>query len=624
MTRLETLVARLGRAGMIRLAIALSVVLFLAANVIVAHVGRSARADLTETRLWSLSEGTKQVLADLDEPLTFRLFLSEDLIRSAPQLAAYADRVRSTLETYAALSEGRIALEVIDPEPFSDAEDRAVGLGLSRIALAGSPEALFFGLAATNSTDGRALIPVFAPDREPFLEYDLTRLVAELGQPEKPVLAVLDAIGFAGARGREQQTLALLREIYDVRLIEGDVDAIPEGTRVVLAAHPQGLSDRTLYALDQWALSGGATMLFVDPYAESAAGGEPGMPPAEPSSTLDPLFAAWGVGFDPAKSVADPNAAIRTTRMVQGREVETPNPVWLAIRPEGMDRGDAALSQLSSLILTSAGAFPTAREDVTLTPLITGSAVAGLVDAAAAGDPWSDPRALAAALEPAAAPPVLAARLGGVLATAFPDGPPEGSTATAEHRAALEGTANVILVGDADLLTDRTWVRTRSILGQPVVEPFANNGDFVLNAVDQMAGGAALSDLRGRQVALRPFEQIEALEREAEARLLDTEQALIARIRDAEAKLREMAPAEGEGAPLSAETVQAVETFRADLLAARAELREVQYALRRDVERLQGWITAANVGLVPTAVAVGALALAFRRPRRPLPQRSAV
>ena len=618
--------SRVPRPRLIGASVALIAIMFVAFNLFAERVFDRARLDVTETGVWSLSEGTRGLLADLDEPLHLRLFLSDGLTEAAPQLAAYADRVRGTLETYADLAGGAITLEVIDPRPFSNEEDRAVGFGINRIGLPGAPDALFFGLAATNATDGRAIIPVFAPDREPWLEYDLTRLIAELGQPEKPKIALIDGLGldFDMATSRPaQQSLAKLRELYEVETLTGDVDAFPEGTRVVAVVHPQDLSDRTLYALDQWVMAGGATMVFVDPHAETQMGARPGMPPESQSSTLAGLFEAWGVAYDPARAVADPAHGIRTTRNIGGRRIEVANPAWLALGPDAMDRETPALARLSSLVMTTAGGFTPERDDLGFAPLITASADAALVDPAQAADSFADPRALMAEGTAPDAPPALAARLSGALPSAFPDGAPEGS-AWAEAHLAEAAEANVLLVADADLLMDRNWIQTRTVLGARVPQAFANNGDFLLNAVEQMAGGAALADLRGRAVAWRPLERIDAIERAAEAAYLETEQALLARIAEAERALRDLAPPEGEdGAPFAEETVAEAESLRADLLAARAELRQVQYELRRDVDAVKAWVTTANVGAVPALAAIAALTFALRRPRRPLPKRSA-
>lgn len=621
-TALTDWVGRLPRRRLIGSSIALAAVLFVSLNIFASRAMDTWRADVTEARVWTLSDGTRELLAGLEEPLHMRLFLSGGLTEAAPQLAAYANRVRGTLETYADLAGGKITLEVIDPAPFSDAEDRAVGFGIDRIALPGAAEPMFFGLAATNSTDGRATIPVFSPEREAWLEYDLTRLVAELGQPVKPKIALLDGIGLAGnpMMGQpEQQSLAMLRELYDVEVLTGDVNEFPEGTQVVAVVHPQELSDATLYALDQWVMGGGALMAFVDPHAETQRGPQ-GMPATDPASNLAPLFEAWGVTYDPAQAIAAPQHALTTVRRINNREAEVGNPAWLRIGPDAMDRDTPVLARLSALILTSVGSF-SADDEVEFTPLVTASDDARLTDAEMAGDLFGDPRRL---LDEGTLPesaPVPVARLGGALTSAFPDGAPEGSEWSAEHVSQADN-ANVLLVADADMLMDRNWVQTRRILGAEIPQAFANNGDFFLNAVEQMAGGAALADLRGRAIDWRPLERIEDMTRAAEAEYRATEQALLDRISEAENALRDLAPGDGEeGVLFSAEAVAETEKLRADLLAARAELRQVQYDLRSDVESLKSWVTTINAGVIPVLAALAALAFALRKPRRKLPAR---
>ncbi len=617
---------KLTRPQLIGLAIALGVILFLALNVIFGQGFRSSRADLTENNLFSLSQGTKTLLGDLKEPIHMRLFLSKGLVQQAPQLAAYANRVQSVLNAYKDLSSGKITLEVIDPEPFSEAEDRAVGLGINRFRVSGASQELFFGLAATNSTNGRKEIPVFSPDRETFLEYDLTRLVAELGQPKKPVISIIDGLGISGdyqRRVTQQQILAQLKELFKVELLTGDVDKLPENTRVVLVVHPIALSDRTLFTLDQWVMNGGATMIFVDPYAETKPSQQPGQPALNASSNLGSLFKAWGIGFDGSKVVGDPVNALRTVRQLGGREVELANYPWFSVPRAGMDTSDGVLAQLSSIVMTTAGAFTTLNKDVTLKPLLTASGEAGLLPTGAAASPYGDPRQLLTQIEHSDKPLVLAARVGGKLKSAYEKGKPKDSKWEGEPLKDVRGSPNVIVVGDADMLMDRNWIQRRQIFGQPVAEAFANNGPFVLNAIEQMAGGAVLADLRGRGVSWRPFDRIAALEKVAEARFLAKEQELLKRLQATEQKLQEIrSKAKKKGDVVSDDSAQAVQQFRSEMLSTRAELREVQFDLRRDVERLKTWITTFNVGLFPAFVAAIALLFALRRPKKPLPERS--
>lgn len=604
----------------------LAIVLTLALNSIVANTFRSSRIDLTAGHLYSLSEGTRTLLGKLDEPIHMRLFMSGSLRDAAPQLAAYAARVRSMLDTYATLSKGKITLEVIDPEPYSDEEDQAVGFGINRIALQGADDSIFFGLAATNSTDGKAQIPVFTPDREAFLEYDLTRLVAELGQPAKPVVTLIDGLGLAGnpqLRQPPAQIMTMLKETYDVETVTGDVDKLPDHTRVVMVVQPQQLSDRTLYTLDQWVMSGGATLVFVDPFAETQLGRGPGQLPDDNASDLDKLFKAWGIGFDVKTAVADPQNAIRTARAVAGRQIEVANYPWFAVRGDGFDHGDAITSQLQAVVLTTPGSFTATGKDVTLQPLMVASTSAGYLPAGEAADPYGDPRALLPKIAKASTQPILAARVDGKLVSAFPAGKPEGSENGDKPIGESVGKPNLIVVADADMLSDRNWIQRQNVLGQAVAQAFANNGDFVLNAVEQMVGGVALADLRSRTVSWRPFTRINALEQSAEQKFLAKQQELTQRVQDTETKIKSIAAEQKvkQGEVIASDTSATVEKFRAELLAARAELRDVQYNLRRDVEQLKAWIMVITVGIVPLVVAIFALVFALRRPRRPIPTR---
>jgi ABC-type uncharacterized transport system involved in gliding motility auxiliary subunit len=619
----------------------LGAVVFVCVNIVSAKIFRNARVDLTQQHLYSLSQGTRGLLGELKEPVRFRMFMSSGLTKQAPQLAAFAGRVRSLLDSYVAAANGNIILELIDPQPFSEEEDRAVAFGID--GLQGTTgERLFFGLAATNSTTGRAIIPVFSQDREAFLEYDLTRLVSDLGRRGKPVVALLDGIGLAGnpmIRMPEQQVLAQMKQFFDVKPIPNDIDKFPDDTRVLMVVHPQELGEITLYTIDQWVMAGNPTIIFVDPYAENQVGPQGG-PAPNPVSNLEPLFKAWGVKFDTSRAIGDPDYALQTERPVSGRPAVSQNLPWMALRGDALARDEAILAQLSAVVVTTAGAFESAKDGVTLRPLLQASSAAVTLDATLAGDRFGDQRRLLVGLTKAPKPPIIAARLTGTLDSAFPDGLKKGDKpdeAKPEDAKAGETKAeptkdnvlkrstkppNVILVGDADMLMDRNWIQQHSLFGQQLAQAFANNGDFVINAVEEMAGGSALSDLRGRGVSWRPFEMIQRMEADADSRYRAKEQELTQQLRDTEQKMTQLPKAaEGANDVLTPEQLKAVEGFRAQLLSIRSELRDVQFALRRDVDNLKNWVTAANVGGVPVAVGVIALAFGMRRSRRPLPKK---
>ncbi len=637
-------------AGRIALVAALlGAVIFMCLNIVSAEVFRNARVDLTEQHLYSLSQGTRTLLAELQEPVRFRLFMSSGLTKQAPQLAAFAERVRSLLDSYVAAAKGNIILEVVDPRPFSEEEDRAVAFGIDAFNGTGG-DRLFFGLAATNSTTGRATIGVFAPDREAFLEYDLTRLVSELGRRGKPVVALFDGIGLAGnpmMRMPEQQTLVQMKQFFDVKLADGDLDKLPDDARVLMVVHPQNLSEKALYSIDQWVMAGKPALIFVDPYAENQVSPR-GMPPTDTASNLEPLFNAWGVKFDTKHAVGDPDYALQTERNVDGRPVAAQNLAWMAFRGDALAHDEAILAQLSAIVMTTAGGFETTKDGVKLHPLVRASSAAVTVDASLAGDRFADPRRLMVNLTKASKPPIIAARLTGTLDSAFPDGLKKKDEATASetkpddanHEAAKDEAkrddataadntikksvkpANVILVGDADMLMDRNWVQMHNLFGQQVAQSFANNGDFVINAIEQMAGGAALADLRGRGVSWRPFELIERMQADADSRLRAKEQELTVQLKETEQKLTDLPKAaEGSNDVLTPEQSKTIEGFRTQVLAIRSELRDVQFALNRDVSNLKNLVTTLNVGAVPVTVGVVALAFGLRRPRRPVPKK---
>ena len=602
----------------------LGAVIFGAVNIIASNTLRGARIDLTSQKLYSLSAGTKNMLGEIAEPIRFRFFMSSGLTREAPQIAAFAARVRAMLDSYVAASKGKIIIEVIDPKPYSEEEDRAVAFGISPIQ-SSTGDRLFFGLAATNSTTGKATIGSFSPEREAYLEYDLTRLVAELDRKGKAVVALIDGMNLQGNPQlglREQQVLVQMKQFFDVQMLQGEVTDLPEKTRVLMVVQPQNLSDKTLFAIDQWVMSGGATLIFVDPHAESQIGPR-GQPPADSSSDLQKLFAAWGVRYDATKAVADPGFALQTERMINGRPASMSNLPWIAVRDEGLRKDDAILAQLSAMIMTTAGSFESAKAGVSLRPLVTASRKAGLMPAEQLKDRTADLRALLVKIEPPATPPVVAARLGGTLESAFPQAP-EGVTPKGEILARNSKPANVILVGDADMLMDRTWVQRRNLLGSEVAQAFANNGDFVVNAIEQMAGGVALADLRGRGVSWRPFELIQQKEQDANQRYRAKEQALQEKLKDAEQKLQELARGGQKGTEvLTPEQVKTIEKFKTDVLATREELRSVQFELRKDVDWIKNMVMAINVAGVPVVVGILALLFASRSRRRALPRKDA-
>ena len=599
---------------LLKITILMSVICFFGINIISSNILKSFRFDMTSNNLFSLTEGTKNLISNLKEPIHLRLFMSSSIVELAPQLSNYANRVESILNAYENISNGKITLEIIDPKPFSDEEDRAVGMGVSAFGGSSSNDPMYFGLAATNSTTGQKNINVFSPDREPFLEYDITRLIAELAQTKKPLIAILDKLGLeANSRvGKpEQQVLAQMKTLFDVQFLEDSQTELPKNTKVLMLINPKYLSDNTMFMIDQWILNGGSTLIFLDPYAETEMGLNPGMPALNPRSDLKKIINAWGIEFDNKKSIADPKFALRTVRNIKGRQVEVSNYPWIQVGNEGMNQKEAVLAQLSSIVLTNAGSFILKDKEISFEPLLTASQFAGMVDADKAGNPQEDPRKLLKDLKTSNEKIIISGWLRDNLNSAFPEGLKDKKGVTKSIK-----KSNVLLVGDADMLMDRNWITKQNLVGQEIATAFANNGDFVLNVVENMIGGSVLSDLRGKGISWRPFLKIAELERKAEEKFLSKEQSLAEKLGKMELKIQELTKNnKSEKDVLSPETIKAIEGFKLEMMSTRAELRTVKFNLRSDVENLKSWIMFINIGLLPTLIAALALLIAIRKPK---------
>jgi ABC-type uncharacterized transport system involved in gliding motility auxiliary subunit len=624
------------------IALAAATVLFFAVNVISGGLFGGARLDLTENRLHTLSEGTGKILGALDEPVVLRLFFSAKLANQAPQLRTYGLRVRDLLQEFANRSRGKLRLEVIDPEPFSNAEDRAVAFGLQGAALNAAGDNFYFGLAGTNSTDDTEVIPFFSPDKEQFLEYDLTKLVYALSNPKKPVVGVISSLPLEFGPGGMQMAMrgqsrpygimASMRQFFEVRSLDSELDEIDPEVDILLLAHARNLEERTLYAIDQYLLGGGRAMIFVDPFSETAAAMPP--PPGQQPNPLDShnsnlkkLFEAWGVALADDVIVADRGLATRVNAGGQARRQVIDYPAWISLRGEAIDREDVVTAELGTILMANAGHLVAADgASTTFTPLLRSSPDSMLVEVSEVRF-RSDPEKLLAGFAADEQSYVVAARLTGAVKSAF-EGPPateeeagdEGETATADRPHLAESTEplNVIVVADADLLDDRFWLSRQSLLGQEFLVPTAANADFLINGLDNLAGSSDLISLRSRARSDRPFEVIENIRRDAEQRYLARQQELEQKLEETEKKLAELQSkaSGGGGAILSAEEAQAIDSFRQDLLVTRKELRGVQHELRKDIEGLETWLKFLNIGLVPLAVFMAAIMLALVRHQR--------
>jgi ABC-type uncharacterized transport system involved in gliding motility auxiliary subunit len=586
------------------------------------------RIDLTTDQLYTLTPGTTHILDTLQRPLRLTLYFSEHATRDLPQLRSYEQRVHEMLEEMVARSRSHIRLQIIDPVPYSDDEASAEGNGLTPANGGSNGERVFFGLAGSvmsGTADGESgdertpektlAIPFFDPSREAFLEYDIAKLLYELNQSSKPVIGVISSLPVNGnpVLGEQPWTvMQQLGQLFDVKMLDpATLQRIDDNMKVLFLIQPHQLSDNAQYALDQYVLRGGHLVVFVDPDSEldnrpydAASGLLP-----DRSSDLPRLFADWGVVYDRHKVVLDRARSLQIE--LAGSNFN--HPAMLDLGAQELNRNDVITSSLQRIDISTAGHFDLAPDARTrLVPLLQSSTDAEVVPVQRVIAASSDPTTLLQGYKADNAHYVLAARLRGPFVSAFPE-----RAAQANHLAVSVPDAEVILVADTDLLSDRLWVEPQSILGQTMMQAFANNGDFVTNLADNLSGSSALLSIRGRSTSQRPFTRVQALRNVADLKFRQKEQELEQQLADTRKRLDELQPAKGDQAnAATAEQRHEIEQFRQRQLEINKELRDVQHQLNGEIDALGLRVKFINIVLVPALVILIGLLYGWRRTRR--------
>ncbi|MFA5676843.1 MAG: Gldg family protein [Pseudomonas sp.] len=589
----------------------LLLVAFIAFNISTGTLLPGARLDLTEQKLYTISDGTRQILKDLDEPVTLYFFFSERASKDLVMLRNYARRVEEMLREYERVADGKLQLHIIDPQPFSEAEDRAAEFGLQAVPLSQTGEQLYFGLAGTNELAQREVIPFFALEQEGLLEYELSRLINGLAQVEKPQIGLISGLPIGGGMnpmtgqpGAPWVAYEQLQQVFSVQELDADIDAVPEDVDVLLLVHPKILSEATLFAIDQFVLRGGKLLAFIDPLAESDQSMEAmmdGMADGK-ASDLAPLLGAWGVGYDPEQVVLDSRLGMSVSRG-QG-QLPARHIGWLEVEKHFMSSDDTVTAPLQLLTVATAGSLqPLEGASTTFQPLLSSSAHSALTSSSRFSS-LQDPEALLNGFKSDETIHHFAARLQGPASTAYPQGL-EGRLPTVTEAANI----NVMLIADTDLLSDRMWVQVQDFFGQRIPQPWADNGGFLINALDNLSGSEALISVRSRGDFSRPFTVVEELQRQAESRYRASELRLQQQLEETEQRLLELQQGQDPSqlTELSAEQEAAIQRFLDEKLAIRKQLRDVRYELNADIERLGTRLKVMNIVLVPALLTLGVL-----------------
>ena len=556
------------------------------------------RLDLTQNRIFTLSEGSRKILSNIDEPIVLKLFFSKQLAKDNPYFLSFASRVEEFLKLYQRYSNGKVNLQIIDPAPFTEYEDQAVHYGLQGVPLNNEGSDLYFGLVAVNSTTGKEIIPFLQPNREGYLEYDVTQLISKLTISSLNKVAVITSLPINGEVGfqfmpNKSKPWVIWEQIkqqFDAKILNEDqIEQIPEDTKVLLLINPsEEISLKTAIAVDQFVLKGGRLLLLLDSLSEVkqntiATNEETKLNPEE-NIPISKLLQAWGVDYDPTKIVASRSLAKQVRYSHEGKDTTGIYPLWIDANVSSFAKDDVITANLSKLTFATTGSIsPNVQSNSKFFPLVTLHSDAMLINRDDVAKYKSNPRSLLAEYKPQEKPVNLAARITGEIKSAF-------SEQTSKQ-------ANIVIIANADFLHDHFWATTQNFLGSQVVIPNSGNGTFILNALDNLTGSDSLISIRNKDAYTRGFDKIREIELQSQNKFQKTEGALLKRIEETKQKLSTM-----DQGKLSSEHKREEETFRKDLIETRKQLREVRRSLREDIQVLENKIKFFTIVFIPLLI----------------------
>ncbi len=632
---------------------ALAIILLFVGLVLVNYLASSipVRVDATADSIYSLSPGTKAVLGKVEEPITLDLYFSKDANGVPIGYKNYAARVQEMLRQYVRASHGKLTLNVINPRADTPQEEKATAAGLTPQVSQQGGEQFFFGLVVTQA-DQTKTIPAFTPQREQFLEYDLSKLIYSVQQLDKPKLGLLTSLPLQGTSPQEMQMMMMMRqqpkpsqfvieewkESFQIVTVEPTATELPAGLDVLAVIHPENVTPKLQYAIDQFLLGGKPVILAVDPSSQyfKRQGGQQAMFGGQQpnvSSDLPTLLNAYGIQYDAQKVVGDLENA---TQVQTGGGGVARYPIWLTLRKANFNAKALPTAQLNSTMFVEPGSLALkAGSSLTFTPLIETSAQAG--DVPSMSLQFAQPDDVAKQITPSGKK-TIAALVTGKFTTAFPNGAPKeekpdekkpdenkpDAAKAAEKKddkavPALKeskGTSSLFIIADTDWLFDDYSVRKFNFFGQTAAEPFNDNLALASNTIEFLGGSQDLISIRGKGTSIRPFEVVRKMEVEAQKKYQDKLTQLDANLQKVQTQLSELQGKKTEGNRLVAtpEMTKAIEEFQKQSAQIRAQRREIRLALREDINRLENKLLVFN--LIASPLLVGLFGFWFYRARK--------
>jgi ABC-type uncharacterized transport system involved in gliding motility auxiliary subunit len=576
------------------------VVILLGINFTSSNFLNFVRLDLTSDKIFTLSNGSKKVLTNLEEPITLKLFFSKQLAKDNPYFLSFASRVEEFLKLYKHHANGKINLQIIDPVPFTEYEDQAVHYGLQGVPVNNEGSELYFGLVMVNSVAGKEVIPFLQPNREGYLEYDITQAIFKLSNRDSNKIAVISSLPIQGDPGFQFAPQAArpwviwqqIQQQFDAKLLTAGSDQpitkIPSDTKVLLLiTSGEELPSKTAEAIDQFTIEGGKVLLLLDPISEieqPKANNTDAVADSATTISINKLLTAWGVDYDSSKVIASRKLAKQVRYNQEGKETTTLYPLWIDLDQSAFAKEDILTANLNKLTFAAAGSItPSLNNTSQFSPLVKLTSDVMLVDTEQVAKYRSNPQQLLRDYQPQDQAVTLAARITGQIRSAFND--------------KIAKNANIVVVANADFMHDHFWVTAQNFLGNQIIMPNSGNGDFILNALDNLTGSEALISVRNKNSYTRGFDKIKEIELQSQNRFQQAEVALLKRIEDTKSKL-----ANRDQNKLSAEYKQEEAAFRQDLIETRKQLREVRRSLREDIQVLENKIKFFTVLFIPLLI----------------------
>ena len=612
--------------------IILAIIGFLSFNILNKNFFKNMRFDLTKSNVYTLSSGTKSILHSIKEPLNFKLFYTKQIGDTNPVYQNYYNKVKELLEQYVLLSNNKIQLKIYNPEPFSNEEDQALEHGMQGVEILQGVYG-YFGLVASNSTDDEEKIIFFDSNRESFLEYDLSKIVSNLANPNRRVIGLYTNLPVLGtfnplAKSRDAASIPpwivynRIKEFFEVKRIHEKTRKISDDLELIMIIHPQEVPERILYMFDQFVLRGGKLLIFLDPNAEverfRTEQQQSTSVSKNNSSTLKELLDRWGVELVEDKVVGDLLSARRVSIGTDAQPSVTDYIAWLDIKSEYIDSSHQATSKVKNLTFATAGILKhNNRNSIEFKKLVWSTKQSMQIDAEEVRSS-PDPTTLLRNFVPSNEELVLAAEINGNFVSNFPDGPPKTDRDNFKKENHLQNSvkpSSLIIVSDVDMLYDEYWIR----FTESGAAPISNNADFAINLLEYLNGTEDLIGLRGKGTSLATFTRVERIQKEAEQKYRSKEQELLDKLNDYQQKLKKIESGKGneEGKDIiSEDETSEIEKFRSEMVRVRTELRQVQNALRVNIEKLDSQLKFFNIFLVPILLVILSIILSLIRRKK--------